>query len=49
MNQTIHDHVYGKSITDPCLDGLNPEKLIYDIAESYNIFLNITKKKYITY
>ena len=32
-NQTIHDHVYGKSITDPCLGWAESEKLIYDIAE----------------
>lgn len=32
-NQTIHDHVYGKSITDPCLGWTESEKLIYDIAE----------------
>ena len=32
-NQTIHDHVYVKSITDPCLGWAESEKLIYDIAE----------------
>ena len=32
-SQTIHDHVYGKSITDPCLGWAESEKLIYDIAE----------------
>ena len=32
-NQTIHEHVYGKSITDPCLGWAESEKLIYDIAE----------------
>ena len=32
-NQTIHDHVYGKSITDPCLGWAESGKLIYDIAE----------------
>ena len=32
-NQTIHDHVYGKSITDACLGWDESERLIYDIAE----------------
>ena len=32
-NQTIHDHVYGKSITDACLGWDESEKLLYDIAE----------------
>lgn len=32
-NQAIQDHVYGKSITDPCLGWTETEKLIYDIAE----------------
>lgn len=32
-NQKISDHVYGKSITDPCLGWCETEKLIYDIAE----------------
>lgn len=32
--QKIGDHVYGKSITDPCLGWDDSEKLIYDIAES---------------
>lgn len=32
--QKISDHVYGKSITDPCLGWDDSEKLIYDIAES---------------
>ena len=32
-NQTIHDHVYGKSITDPCLGWEESEKLLYTIAE----------------
>ena len=31
--QTIHDHVYGKSIADPCHGWAESEKLIYDIAE----------------
>ena len=32
-NQTIGEHVYGKSITDPCLGWEDSKKLIYDIAE----------------
>lgn len=32
-SQGVHDHVYGKSITDPCLGWEESEKLIYDIAE----------------
>ncbi len=31
--QDIHDHVYGKSITDACLGWADSEKLIYDIAD----------------
>lgn len=31
--QKVHDHVYGKSITDPCLGWEESEKLIYAIAE----------------
>lgn len=31
--QGIHDGVYGKSITDPCLGWEKTERLIYDIAE----------------
>ncbi len=31
--QGIGDHVYGKSITDPCLGWDESEKLIYDIAD----------------
>lgn len=31
--QKIGDHVYGKSITDPCLGWEDSEKLIYEIAE----------------
>ena len=31
--QKIGDHVYGKSITDPCLGWEASEQLIYDIAE----------------
>lgn len=32
-NQKISDHIYGKSITDPCLGWNDSERLIYDIAE----------------
>lgn len=32
-NQKISEHIYGKSITDPCLGWEASEKLIYDIAE----------------
>ncbi len=32
--QKIGDHVYGKSITDPCLGWKKTEKLIYTIADS---------------
>lgn len=32
--QGIHDKVYGKSITDPCLGWEKTERLIYDIAEN---------------
>lgn len=31
--QSIGEHIYGKSITDPCLGWDKTEKLIYDIAE----------------
>ena len=31
--QGVHDHVFGKSITDPCLGWEKTEQLIYDIAE----------------
>ena len=31
--QTIGEHIYGKSITDPCLGWEKTEKLIYDIAD----------------
>ena len=30
-SQKIHDHIYGKSITDPCLGWEDSRKLIYDI------------------
>jgi 3-deoxy-7-phosphoheptulonate synthase len=33
-SQKINEHIYGKSITDPCLDWKNSEKLIYTIADS---------------
>ncbi|MCD8149585.1 MAG: 3-deoxy-7-phosphoheptulonate synthase [Clostridiales bacterium] len=33
-NQKIGEHVYGKSITDPCLGWDETEKLLYHIAES---------------
>ena len=33
-NQKIGcDHIYGKSITDPCLGWEDSKQLIYDIAE----------------
>jgi 3-deoxy-7-phosphoheptulonate synthase len=32
--QKVNGHVYGKSITDPCLGWEESEKLIYTIAES---------------
>lgn len=32
-SQGIHEHIYGKSITDPCLGWNESERLIYDIAE----------------
>lgn len=31
--QSIHDHIYGKSITDPCLGWEDTERLLYEIAE----------------
>lgn len=31
--QKVCDHIYGKSITDPCLGWEDSKKLIYDIAE----------------
>ena len=33
-SQDINCHVYGKSITDPCLGWEDTEKLIYYIAEN---------------
>ena len=32
-SQKIGEHIYGKSITDPCLGWKDSERLIYDIAE----------------
>ena len=32
-NQDVDGHVYGKSITDPCLGWNDSERLIYDLAE----------------
>lgn len=32
-NQCIGEHIYGKSITDPCLGWEDSKRLIYDIAE----------------
>lgn len=32
-NQKVGEHIYGKSITDPCLGWEASEQLIYDIAE----------------
>jgi 3-deoxy-7-phosphoheptulonate synthase len=31
--QPIGEHVYGKSITDPCLGWEDSKRLIYEIAE----------------
>ena len=31
--QKIGEHIYGKSITDPCLGWEKTERLIYDIAD----------------
>jgi 3-deoxy-7-phosphoheptulonate synthase len=33
-SQKISSHVYGKSITDPCLGWEDSEKLIYTIADN---------------
>ena len=33
-SQKVGEHVYGKSITDPCLGWEDSERLIYTIAES---------------
>ena len=32
--QKIGEHVYGKSITDPCIGWKKTEKLIYNVAET---------------
>ena len=32
-NQGVHDHTFGKSITDPCLGWEKTEQLIFDLAE----------------
>ena len=31
--QSVHEHVFGKSITDPCLGWEKTEQLVFDIAE----------------
>lgn len=31
--QPLHSHIYGKSITDPCLGWVKTEKLIYELAD----------------
>ena len=31
--QSVHEHVFGKSITDPCLGWEKTEQLIFDIAD----------------
>ncbi len=35
-NQSEHEHVYGKSITDACIGWDKTEKLIYDLAEQWD-------------
>ena len=32
-NQSIHEHIYGKSITDACIGWEDSERLIYEIAD----------------
>lgn len=32
-NQKVDEHIYGKSITDPCLGWEKTEKMILDIAD----------------
>lgn len=32
-NQKVEEHIYGKSITDPCIGWEKTEKMIFDIAE----------------
>jgi 3-deoxy-7-phosphoheptulonate synthase len=36
-NQSEHEHCYGKSITDPCIGWDKTEKLIYDLAEQWDM------------
>ena len=33
-SQKIGEHIYGKSITDPCLGWEESEQLIYDLADT---------------
>ena len=33
-NQKTDGHIYGKSITDPCLGWEDSERLLYEIADS---------------
>lgn len=33
--QSPHEHIYGKSITDPCLGWYKTEKLIYELADMW--------------
>ena len=35
--QKVNEHVYGKSITDPCIGWATTERLIYDLAEMNQI------------
>ena len=35
--QKVNEHVYGKSITDPCIGWTTTERLIYDLAEMNQI------------
>ena len=32
-NQKIEEHIYGKSITDPCLSFEDSKKLLFEMAE----------------
>ena len=32
-NQKVGEHIYGKSITDPCLGWEDSERLLYEMAE----------------
>ena len=34
--QGVHEHIFGKSITDPCLGWEKTEQLIFDLAEKLN-------------